>query len=330
MNNPNNHSYDQVAERIKSASKVLVVSHMGPDSDAYSSTLALGEALKILGKEVTLFNASGIEAFFTFLPGINQITNRLPSGLVDLVVVVDCGSLERIGDRFYESISKLAPLVNIDHHYLSNTYFGQLNLVVEATSSTAEIVFNLLKKLGITITKDIAVNLMAGIYGDTVSLQKGKISAQTYSALAELYEKGGDPGSFVEPFFWEKPLSLLRLQGELLSKLTLDLNDQYASILITEEMLIKHGLRSEDCASLKDLALCVRTVKASSFIRPEDGYWKVSFRSKAPIDVNLVAQALGGGGHAQAAAARSKQSLVDFSSRIKVEIEKEFKRHKLI
>ena len=327
---PNN-TYQEVANVILNAKSFIVVSHSGPDPDAYASSLGLAEGLRLLGKKVSCHNESGVLSGLSFLPFIDNISKDLPSEKVDFVLTTDVGTLPRVGNSIYQDkIKKLAPIINIDHHYMSNDLFGAYNLVEKDVSSASEMVYKLLKTLNVKIDSKLANLLMIGIYSDTVSLQKGVITEDTYRTVAELKSYGADVSNFSDLMFWNESFELAKLKGYLLSNLEPKFNKKYAEFLLTPEIEKKYNVNIDDTYSLKNLGLLIDSILVTSFIRNENGVWKVSLRSKGPIDVNSIASNLGGGGHICAAATKWKGDIQELIRLLNIEIENQLKsKHEL-
>ena len=57
----------QIAEHLRATDNFLVTSHVSPDGDALGSMLAVGEVLDAMGKQVRLFNESGLPERFRWL-----------------------------------------------------------------------------------------------------------------------------------------------------------------------------------------------------------------------------------------------------------------------
>jgi len=161
---------DQIVNQIKEARHLLLVSHRNPDGDAIGSLLALGLAAGKLGKKATLFNASPIPAVYRFLPFVERIVRHIKkANTYDVALVLDCGHLSRIGDAC-ETVAKIPVVINIDHH-VTNTGFGDIQLIEPAACSTAEIVYRLIKALDVSIDKAIATSIYTGILTDTGSFR---------------------------------------------------------------------------------------------------------------------------------------------------------------
>jgi phosphoesterase RecJ-like protein len=172
---------DQIIKPINEASHILLASHAQPDGDAVSSILALGLALGKLGKKTTIYNASPIPAVYRFLPSVERIVRHIKkANTYDVALVLDCGDLPRIGEAT-ATVSRIPMVINIDHH-ISNTGFGDIQLIDPLACSTAEIVYRLIKAMEIPIDKTMATAIYTGILTDTGSFRFSSTN-QAYKAF---------------------------------------------------------------------------------------------------------------------------------------------------
>ncbi len=144
MNKENIQAFGNLVER---AERILIISHTRPDGDAVGSLIGLGLIFEELGKKVNLVLADGVPKVFHHLPSYDRVF-REAAGVYDLIVVVDCSDIDRIGnvlDDYGE------PDVNIDHHP-TNTCFAGLNLVQETAVATVEIIYDLAVALSLPTT----------------------------------------------------------------------------------------------------------------------------------------------------------------------------------
>ncbi|MGZ6141244.1 MAG: DHH family phosphoesterase, partial [Myxococcaceae bacterium] len=103
-------------EALRSAKKVLVTMHRGPDGDALGSALALACALRDLGREVTVYNPDELPYNFRFLPGAAEVARTLEAGAAfDVTIATDAGSFDRLGPEVPEK-PRRGILLNLDHH----------------------------------------------------------------------------------------------------------------------------------------------------------------------------------------------------------------------
>jgi phosphoesterase RecJ-like protein len=287
---------------------IVVTSHKHLDGDALGSGLALTQSLLDTGVEVWQYYHPPIPRMFEFLPGIK---NRI-GDIKDMpenynMVVVDCGSLERIGE-LQECACRANTLINIDHHP-TNTEFGDINYVRTDTSSCGELVYGILKAGGVTITPEIAICLYSAILTDTGSFSYDNTTQGAFNIAADLVQAGVEPARVSEAIYFSPPPEVIRLKGKTMSTLQVTPDGKIGTATITREMFQQTATGPEDTEGFADIPLAVKGVEVSALlkdIRMKDGQKKVkiSLRSRSlPQSVNVgeVAKSLGGGGHYHAA-----------------------------
>jgi phosphoesterase RecJ-like protein len=316
---------DPVVSSIRAASKIIVLSHTNPDADAYGSSCGLAWGLKALGCDVSVFNESGFVPRYGVIPGAAEVSAALPS-VVDektLVIVCDCGALERVGDSFLSFVKGAPHVVNIDHH-TSNTKFGHHNMVVEGASSTSELVFDILieieKRVGRSdiISSESAACLMAGIIGDTGSFRYSSTAPSTFLAAYHLMLRGARPDRLTQELFATQSLAAVRLQAEAMVGIQLLCGGAFAEITVTQEMLSRLGASILDADSLAERGRDIEGVKVSVLFKQDVDMWRVSLRARqGTVDVSQIAQQFGGGGHKPAAAFRWRKDFASLQSALR-------------
>ncbi len=293
---------EQIAATLLQARRVAIVSHIIPDGDCLGSMLALGLALEQCGVEVITVNADPVPDMFQFLPGQEKI---LPpervGGVPSILVMVDSTDMERAGKGFSQWRQQAAVVINIDHH-VSNTRFGDLNLVETRAAATAEIVYALLARMPVTITPAIATCLYTALATDTGSFQYENCTAATMRLAARLMEQGADL-PLIREYVWErKPLASIRLLAAALPSLTLAYGGRVAWMTVARATLAATGAQPEDAEGLVNYPRSIAGVEVGLLFRElPEGSIKVSLRSKKIVDVNGIAARFGGGGHRRAA-----------------------------
>jgi phosphoesterase RecJ-like protein len=183
---------EQVLEELRSADKLIVVTHENVDGDALGSLIAMQEILVAQGRDSLMF----IDASEFPLP--NEYEFFTLSGLVsappeDLeqrtIVFLDCGNLERNPAVAFRRPG--AHIVNSDHHH-DNTRFGTVNYVLPEASCTAEIVWDLMHGLGVEPTLHIAEALYVGLITDTGRFMYENTGPRAHEMAADLIEAGVD------------------------------------------------------------------------------------------------------------------------------------------
>lgn len=318
----------EVLDLIQSAKRALIVSHINPDADAYGSSCGLAHGLRALGIDAQVYNEGGFVKRFKVIPGASEVKSELPAQISadTLVLVCDCGAIERIGDRFLPIIKNAPRLIDIDHH-TANALFGHANYVVDGASSTSELIFNLLKGLELRtgrtdlITQDCAKCLLAGIIGDTGSFRYPSTTSSTFHVAGELAARGARPDLLTQELFANVSLAAVRLQAEAMTQAVLHEGGVFAEVVVSQEMLKRTGADILDADSLAERARDIEGVRISVLYKQDVDIWRVSLRSRqGAVDVAAIAQQFGGGGHKPAAAFRWRRDLESVQHELRLKI----------
>jgi len=315
--NPENHSFEEIAAKLRGAQKICVLSHVRPDPDAYGSQLALTLALRQLGKDVVAWNEDGMNEYAAFLPSSELVTTgpAEPQDF-DVVVVLDTATKERAGKPL-ESIGQVGCWINIDHH-VSNTRYGDLIYVGSDAPATAQILFEFFTDQGFEFTYGMADNLFAGISTDTGSFQYQSTTARTYEIAAELIRKGVNVSQISQHLYDNSPLRRVHLMKEMLNLMKLSSDGRICSAAVPKATIEKVGAQPDDTEGLIDILRGIEGVVVAAFFE-ELGPDKVrvSMRSKEKrMDVCKVAKQFNGGGHTLAAGARPTGTLAEVESNV--------------
>jgi len=309
---------EAAVELIKESRNIAILSHIMPDGDNIGSCLALYNALVKLGKNVVVVLDDDVPEVYRFLKNSDQIVKPECSYDLDLVVTLDCGDTGRFGKsaKYLESNK----IINIDHH-ISNTNFGHYNIVDTNASATAELVYELIKKLEITLDKDICECIYTGIVTDTGQFQYSNTTSATHRIVAELISNGVEPAKVYKDIYQNNSLSKIKLLGEALSSIELHYNNKIASIILRKELFEKVGAKDEDSDGIINYARDIKGVEVALLFREiEDGKIKIGFRSKDFINVNEIAQKFGGGGHKRAAGATAVGDIRNIKDKVIEEV----------
>lgn len=298
-----NDGWDRVIAFIEgSSSPILVVSHIFPDGDAIGSLIAFGGLLERLGKTHLLALGDPCPEKYRFLTGWDQIRNlqKLPGEeTYTRVVILDAGAFHRIGAA-KQLIAPDAVILNIDHHYTSESY-GNINLVDPEASATCEIIFSLFRRMGVDIGEKEAYALFTGIVTDTGRFRFSNTTATSLRICAELIDLGVNPGLVVERVYYEFPPDHMKALGVALQNL------EFYDEGRIGVMQLPLAFVAEDTEGFVEYATSIQGVFVGILItQMGPGQWKVSLRSRSSIDVSQIAKEFGGGGHKKAAGFKFK------------------------
>lgn len=281
---------------LREGERFLVCSHSRPDGDAVGSVLAMGMLLEQMGKRVELVTADGIPTIYRGLPGAMQIqhTQRI-RGPYDAVILLECDGLERARLRGLEDLF----LINIDHH-LSGKSYAHLNWIDHEAASVGELVYRLVKTAGARVTPEMARCLYTTVLTDTGGFTYGAVCASTFELARELVMAGADPISIAREVCFSIPTSKVLLLGAALNHMKRE--GRLAWLWVTHSDMVRTCAAEEDCEGIVNVAVGISGVEAAVFLRElPEGNIRLSLRSKGKVNVAVVAERLGGGGHGNAA-----------------------------
>jgi bifunctional oligoribonuclease and PAP phosphatase NrnA len=286
-----------VAREIHKRQRFVITSHVRPDGDAIGSALAMAYALRQLGKEARVVFRDEPPPPLRVFPGVDAIEVLAQvDDPGDAAIVMESGDLKRTGVAGLER----GFVINIDHH-LGNSMYGSLNWFDVSAAACGEMIYSLVRELGVPFSFEIATHVYIAILTDTGSFHYSSISPRTFDICRECVEAGVDPPAVARSIFDSNNLGRLKLFGAVLSGMELDPTGRLATVYVDEAMTRAAGGTYEDTEGLINLPLTVKEIQAVVFFKengPDD--WRISMRSKGEVDINAVARQFGGGGHKNA------------------------------
>ncbi|MFT4034823.1 MAG: bifunctional oligoribonuclease/PAP phosphatase NrnA [Patulibacter sp.] len=309
---------DAVVAALRSAGRILLVTHTHPDGDALGSLTALRLALEHLGRPVEVFQSTQDAVLPDELEPF-RVAGALDERSVSLtgrvVVFLDCGNALRspLGAR----LAEMTTVINIDHHH-DNTGFGTVNWLDPGASSTAEVVWELVRRLGVPLTTDIAEALYVGLITDTGRFSYENTTPRAHQMAAELLAAGIDVTAIRRRLYENIGPGKLHLLRYALDSFVLHGDGSVISARITTKDFAAAGATEAQSEGIIDVIRGVRGVRIAALARELEhrpGVFKVSLRAADPtIDVSAIARASGGGGHPQAAGFTTERSDAELAS----------------
>ena len=224
-----------------------------------------------------------------------QITERVDDDY-DAAVILECGSLARTEVTGLDR----SPIINIDHH-LGNTMYGAINWFDETAAACGEMVFEIVRGLGVPLTHEIGSALYVAILTDTGGFHHANITARTFDICRQIADAGVSPAAVAAQVYQNGTLGKLRLTGALLNGMSVEGDGRVAVLAVDDALLRETGGSADDMEGLINLPLAARPVQAVVLFKDLKDTLRVSLRSKGEIDIRAVAVTYGGGGHRNAA-----------------------------
>jgi bifunctional oligoribonuclease and PAP phosphatase NrnA len=304
----------KAAAALLEATTVALACHVNPDADALGSMLGLSNHLRGMGKEtVCSFGNVPFEAprWAAELPGVDALVS--PDGFPKepaVMVTCDCASMDRLASLAGTAV-RATTLIWIDHH-VTNEGLGSIPLVDPNASSTSELVWRLIERLGGEVSIDTAKCLYAGLVTDTGRFQYDAVRPETLRLAAELREFPFDHTRLVQALYEDNGLSDLRLLAVALRRIRFEEDADLVWTYLTQGDLRAAGADGGGTDDLIDVVRTAREADVAAVIKQQrDGRFKVSLRSRGDHDVAAVAARFGGGGHRLASGFTSPKGLAE-------------------
>jgi len=282
---------DCVLQAIRERQRFVVTSHARPDGDGIGSALACGQILRVMGKDAEVVTHDGVPRIYQGLPFADRAIRAESVPANDAVILLECDSTQRAALGGLDQCF----LINIDHH-ASGRNFAHINWIDSSVMATAELVYRLARLACVPVDRDIATCLYTALMTDTGSFMFEGTNEHTFTVARELVLAGANPARCARQIYFGHSTAKMRLLGAALSNLHRE--GQLAWIWVTQEQIDRFGAREEDCEGLVNYALSMADVQVAIFFRElADRRYRVSMRSKGEVDVSIVAEHFGGGGH---------------------------------
>lgn len=309
-----------VKEVLSVKRNIAIITHVNPDGDAMGSSLALYGVFKKENHDVNVIISNEFPSFLEWMPNSDKILintfkpDHCTKAILeaDVIFCVDFNDINRMADVAEAFSSSKAVKFLIDHH-LEPTVFTDYVLSVVDTSSTSEIIWELIEAIDRkqSVNKEVAECLYVGIITDTGSFSYSCNREKTYQVTSELFKYGID-GEHIHRLVYDTfTESRMRLLGYCLSekmKVLLEYNTAYISL--TKNELEKFSYQNGDTEGVVNFSLSVKGVELALLFMERDDHIKISLRSKGGISVNDIARKYySGGGHHNAAGGFSYKNM---------------------
>jgi phosphoesterase RecJ-like protein len=310
LSRPTQADWDAAVALLRDAPRVVLLCHVVPDGDALGALLALARGLRGRGVEVVASWGSGpdepfgVPEAYAFLDGDDELTppEQVPAA-PEVLVTLDSGSVDRLG-VLADRVAAARHVLVVDHHP-TNPRFGTVNLCDDDAAATVVLVAELLDRLGVPLTLELAAPLYTGLVTDTGSFRYRATTPQVHELAARLLATGLRHDLIARSLWDSSSLAYVQLLGRVCARAQVDA--AAASGLgmvwtcVDTDDLARAGLAVGDVEGVIDVVRTAREAEVAVVLKQDGELWKVSTRSRGAIDVGAVCASLGGGGHRFAA-----------------------------
>jgi phosphoesterase RecJ-like protein len=322
--------YEQAIQFFRRNQNFILTAHETPDGDAVGSESALYFVLEKMGKNVSIINADEMESKYNFLNEDGKFKTLQEVELIEedlsgyVLIILDTNDIDNIGQVSEVILPYVHEFFIIDHHENEIEYEANKLIRAEA-SSTSEIIYDLIKEMNIELDREIAQALYTGIIYDTGSFIYPKTTAKTFRIAEHLVVMGVVPNDIYSKIYESNSISALVLQSKVLSSLELYFDNQVAVQTMLKETILECDASYEEAQTFINVPMKSEQVKVSLFFKENlEGVLRCSLRSKGNINVAIIAQTFGGGGHKTAAGFKCKKELAITKKEVLQELQQEY------
>lgn len=302
---------------LREGRRFWIVPHYNPDPDAMGGALALGEALRAMGRDVRVLGYCDPPVGLTDLPGFAQVTRCEEAAEIytaeapDTLVLIDCHRIDRCGP-LEDVLARFETRWCVDHHLVSGRKAPEPGWVEARSCSSCTLIYQLIAELGtgddecddpsFPMTLDMATNLYAGLVTDTGGFRFSNTVPFTFEFARRLSAMGVDTAAVASQTLHRyRPQGVAMLQ-QVLATFAYHDNGQILIAHVTADMLSATGACMADTEGFVNIATAVDGVRYVAILKElEPNVWRTSLRANGSGDVQTVAARYGGGGHQAAA-----------------------------
>jgi bifunctional oligoribonuclease and PAP phosphatase NrnA len=299
--------------------RFLITTHVRPDPDGLGSQLALADVLEGMGKRVQMVIASSWPPRYTFLDPerrIQRFTAPSDDKDVDVIVVLDTGTWNQLGDFGDWMRTSKAKKIVIDHH-LTQDDLGAIQLVDTTSEATGRLVYEAVQALGQQVSRKAAACLFAAVATDTGWFRHKNTTAATFALAEKLTRAGADPNYLYDEIYEQNTLPRINLLGLVLQRMQLLEGGKIAYSEVFKGDYAKTGAIPQDTEDAVGYTRSITGVEVGMiFLEQPAGGIKISFRSKGKVDVAAIAKSFDGGGHRLASGATLHMTMDDAQKRV--------------
>lgn len=283
-------------EVLDNSNSIGIIAHINPDADNLGSITALAESMRLYGKKVTPICIDEVPYNLEFLHGIDKLTDNYQLDF-DLLFILDSSSIDRLG-KAKDVLERSKYVVNIDHHF-SNNMKGDFDFIDRQSSSTGEVLYELLVREGLPIDKNIAESIYTAISGDTGSFRYDSTSKRTFEIVGELLDYKIDTNKINNNLYGNNRFSKAKMLALAIERVKI-INDVAITYILKSDYQDLDAL-GPDVEGIVEYIRDIEGVEVSIFLKESEDGFKASTRSKNNYNVADLSAKFGGGGHKKAA-----------------------------
>lgn len=288
----------EAAKALSAANHILVLTHRRPDGDTAGCAGALCRGLRQFGKTAYILENPDITPRYAeLITPCYPPRDFIPQYIIT-TDIADHGLFTPNAEPYWGKVDLV-----IDHHP-SNPRFGKHNLVRETAGGCAEVIYDVLCKMGVTLTRDIATAIYVGVSTDTGCFKFSNTTGRTHEVAAACLDAGIDGGELNRALFETKSRARFEMERIVFETMEFLRDGKIALAMLYRRDIDRTGSDQDDLDSIASLTRQVEGVEIGITVTEnKDGTAKISVRTTKEVDASAICKKLGGGGHFRAAGA---------------------------
>ena len=292
--------FKQIVKKIKEYDEIVIARHIGPDPDAIASTIALRDLIKLNFPNKKVYAVGSSVSRFKYFGSLDKVDENTLSNA--LLIICDVPKFDRVDSA---NKDKYNYTIKIDHHPCDEIV-SDLELVDETSSSTCQLITELVYSTKLKIDKSIAEKLFMGIVSDSDRFLLSYTTPKTLLLSSKLLN---DYNFELMPLYnnlYERPISERKFESYIIDNMTITENG-FGYIKITDEIINEFKVDAGTASNMVNDLNFIKELKVWAFSSYDEklGLFKINIRSRG-IVINEIASNFHGGGHKFASGARIK------------------------
>lgn len=292
--------FKQIVKKIKEYDEIVIARHIGPDPDAIASTIALRDLINLNFPNKKVYAVGSSVSRFKYFGSLDKVDeNTLTNALL---IICDVPKFDRVDSA---NKDKYNYTIKIDHHPCDEIV-SDLELIDETSSSTCQLITELVYNTKLKIDKSIAEKLFMGIVSDSDRFLLSYTTPKTLLLSSKLLN---DYNFELMPLYnnlYERPISERKFESYIIDNMTITENG-FGYIKITDEIINEFKVDAGTASNMVNDLNFIKELKVWAFSSYDEklGLFKINIRSRG-IVINEIASNFHGGGHKFASGARIK------------------------
>lgn len=302
--------YQNFLDFVKDKKRISVIQAENPDGDSLGSAIALDYLLP--EAEVSLYCPVDIPRYLHYFPDWSRVSNEFDFE-ADGYIIVDTAATVLLSKILDDPAARnrlyAAPVFVIDHHESEDDLDFPHDAIIETRPAATELIFEIAKGSGLTISKEAGEALSQGIMSDTLGLTSSSVTRRTFEIMAELVGLGVDVSELEEKRreFMKKSARILDYKADLIRRIDYSLDGALATVHIPWEEIREYSDEYNPNVLILEELRMVEGVKVAVAVKTyPDGKVTGKIRTAFGFPVaEKIAGYFGGGGHPYAAGFRT-------------------------